>query len=212
MKNIPVFSTEYGVGSLILREIPYKGIAYVRIESSETPKEFVEECIRFCCMAGAEKIYAMGHEYLKSFPFHTSVLQMTCQKDSLEDTDAALIPVTQETIDKWLKIYNEKMMDVENAAFKTLADGQELLKRGDGYFVHKDELLLGIGIAGGNTVDAVISVIPGAGKDVLLALSHAIFDEKIILDVASTNARAISLYEKLGFIKTMERSKWYKLM
>ena len=29
------------------------------------------------------------------------------------------------------------------------------------------------------------------------------------LEVASTNARAIRLYEKLGFLKTAEVSRWY---
>ena len=212
MKNIPVFSTENGVGSLILREIPYKGIAYVRIESTQTPKEFVEECVQFCRMAGAEKIYATGHSYLETFPLHTAILRMSCQKNALPDTDAALMPVTNETVGQWLSIYNERMMNVDNAAFKTSADCDQLLKNGNGYFVHRDGVLLGVGIAAEDTIDAVISVVPGAGKDVLLALTHALFSEQIVLDVASTNHRAIALYERLGFLKTAERSRWYKLL
>ena len=31
------------------------------------------------------------------------------------------------------------------------------------------------------------------------------------LEVASTNERAIRLYEKLGFIKTGEISRWYRV-
>ena len=211
MKNIPVFSTEYGVGSLILREIPYKGIAYVRVESTESPKEFIDECIQFCCMAGAEKIYAFGHPYLENYPFHTAVWRMTRTLEGLADTDAALMPVTEGTLEQWLAIYNEKMANVDNSAFKNSADGKALLERGDGYFVHSGDTLLGIGIAAGDTLDAVISVIPGAGQDVLLALTHALSSERIVLDVASTNTRAIRLYERLGFLKTAERSRWYKI-
>ena len=211
MKNIPVFDTEYGVGTLILREIPYKQIAYVKIQSSETPKEFVDECRQFCRMAGAEKVYAFGHDYLENYPFHTAVLRMTVAANSLPDTDAALMPVTEQTVEQWLKIYNERMFSVENAAFKDSADGKTLLQNGNGYFVHRGETLLGIGIAGGDTMDAVISVVPGAGRDVVLALNHAISSEQVILDVASTNRRAIALYEKLGFMTVRELSRWYDI-
>lgn len=211
MKNIPVFSTEYGVGSLILREIPYKGIAYVRIESTQSPREFVEECLQFCKMAGAQKVYAFGHPYLENYPLHTAIWRMTRAVTGLPDTDAALFPVTQETVERWLSIYNEKMADVDNSAFKNDADGKELLEHGDGYFIHTDGTLLGIGIASGNTLDAVISVVPGAGQDVVLALAHALSGDEIVLDVASTNLRAIHLYERLGFVKTAERSRWYKI-
>ena len=212
MKDIQMFTTEYGAGSLILREIPYKSIAYVRIESSQSPKEFVEECVQFCRMVGAERIYAVGHPYLENFPFHTAIVRMSRAKADLPDTDASLMPATEETIDKWLSVYNEKMQNVANAAYKASADGKELLKQGNGYFVHKDGTLLGIGMASGDTIDAVISVVPGAGEDVLLALTHAIFAETIALDVASTNQRAIRLYERLGFIKTQERSRWYQIL
>lgn len=211
LKNIPVFSTEYGVGSLILREIPYKQIAYVKIQSSETPKEFVDECRQFCRMAGAEKIYAAGHNYLESYPLNTAIIRMTADSGSLPDTDAALMPVTEQTLEQWLKIYNERMFAVDNAAFKDSADGKTLLQNGNGYFVHRDQTLLGVGIAGGDTIDAVVSVVPGAGRDVVLALNHAISGDQVILDVASTNSRAISLYEKLGFVAIRELSRWYDI-
>ena len=35
MKDIPVFTTEFGIASLILRDIPYRGEAYVRVRSCE---------------------------------------------------------------------------------------------------------------------------------------------------------------------------------
>ena len=44
MRNIPVFTTEFGVASLILKEIPYTGIAYVRLQSSLFPEKLLEEC------------------------------------------------------------------------------------------------------------------------------------------------------------------------
>ena len=58
MRNIPVFTTEFGVASLILKEIPYTQTAYIKILSSLAPVELLEECRSFCRAAGAEKIYA----------------------------------------------------------------------------------------------------------------------------------------------------------
>lgn len=211
MKNIPVFATEYGVGSLIVKDVPYTGIAYVKVESASFPKDFLEECIAFCRAAGADEIYATGHEALQDYPYHTSICRMTCSREVIPDTDAAVFPVTGQTLQRWLELYRKKMRKVPNAAYMTDADGKEMLKRGDGYFVHKDGILLGIGIAAGETIDLVASVQPGAGKDILCALNHALFGERIILDVASTNEKAIKLYEDLGFIKTAELSKWYKI-
>ena len=77
------------------------------------------------------------------------------------------------------------------------------------YFVHKDGELLGIGIAEGETVEAVVAVKHGAGETVMLTLCGSLFSEKILLEVASTNTKALRLYEKLGFIKTAELSRWY---
>ena len=51
MRNIPVFTTENGVGSLVLQEIPYTGNAYVRIHDSVMPEAFLRECVDFCTMA-----------------------------------------------------------------------------------------------------------------------------------------------------------------
>lgn len=211
MKNIPVFATEFGVGSLILKDVPYTQIAYVRIESASSPQEFVNECVSFCRAAGADNIYATGHEILLGYPHHTSILRMACPRDRIDETDAAVFPVTEKTLDRWLEIYRDKMRHIPNAAYMTQADADAMLKRGDGYFIHRDGDLLGIGIAAGETVELVTSLKPGAGKDVVRALNHALFGEQMILEVASTNEKAIRLYESLGFVITTELSKWYKI-
>ena len=70
---------------------------------------------------------------------------------------------------------------------------------------------MGIGVAEGDTIEAVIAVKRGAGKDVLLAMCSVLFSEYIRLEVASNNIPAVRLYEKLGFIKTAEISKWYRI-
>jgi hypothetical protein len=34
MRDIPMFTTEYGVASLVLKEIPYQAAAYITIQDS----------------------------------------------------------------------------------------------------------------------------------------------------------------------------------
>lgn len=212
MRDIPVFTTENGVGSITLKEVPYKGIAYIKIQSTQNPEVFLKECVDFCKMTGAEAIYATGHSILEKYPFHTAVLQMSVFREQLSHTDAALFLVTEKTVEQWRNIYNEKMQQIPNASTMTRDDGEKLIKQGGGYFVHRGEELLGIGIARDDTVEAVISVKSGAGREVMLALCESLFSESIRLEVASTNFRAIKLYENLGFLKTAEISRWYAVL
>ena len=93
MKDLPVFTTQNGVASLTLREIPYQQTAYIKLQATRQPKELLEECVGFCRAVGAEKIYASGHEILENYPFHTAIVQMQCLKESVADTDAALWPL-----------------------------------------------------------------------------------------------------------------------
>ena len=41
MKDFPVFSTSYGVASLILKEIPYRQEAYIHIQSTLEPEQLL---------------------------------------------------------------------------------------------------------------------------------------------------------------------------
>lgn len=211
MKNIPVFATEFGAASLILKEIPYTAEAYVKIQDTQDPEKLIAECCSFCKMAGAQRVYATGHPYLEKYPIHTAVWRMTVARSALADTDASLFPVTEHTLEQWRSLYNQRMADVPNAAYITVSDAKEMLSRGDGYFVHKDGELLGIGRASGERIDAVIAAKPGAGKEVVLALSHALSGEQAVLEVASANHRALTLYTRLGFLKTAETVCWYKV-
>ncbi len=211
MRDFPLFTTENGVGSLVLKEIPYSGIAYVTIRDSAVPSEFLNECLDFCKVVGAQIVYATGHEILENYPVHTSVLLMTAPIETIPETDASLFPVTDTTLARWREIYNDRMKDVDNASYMTDADAKELLNRGDGYFIHADGDLLGIGIASGDRIACVASVKQGSGREVVSALTHALMCDRIILEVASTNLRAIRLYESIGFIKTAEISRWYKI-
>lgn len=209
MKDFPMFTTEYGVASLVLKEIPYQGAAYVIIRDSLDPENLLAECAGFCRICGAERIYATGHDFLESGEFYTAIWEMRCDTASVPDTDAALWPVQEETLEKWRSIYNEKVKRVPNGAWMTEKDARQMLQKGEGYFIHRGETLLGIGKLTGSCIDWAAAVEPGAGRDVVAALAHAVMEDTLTLTVASENQKAVRLYESLGFCRTREIGRWY---
>lgn len=211
MRDFPVFTTEYGVGSLIFKEIPYQGRAFVKIHDVSNANAFLAECISFSRMAGAEQVYASGHPSLAQYPFHTAIIRMRVCREALPDTDACLIPVTEPHLSDFKDIYNRRMAGIPNASYMTDQDAEQMLRNKEGYFVHRNGTLLGIGMAAGETIRTVISCAPGGGREVVLALNHALSGEFAELDVASENQKAIRLYEQLGFVKIKELSRWYKI-
>lgn len=211
MRDIPVFTTEYGVVSLVLREIPYRQEAYICIQSSCQPKELLEECIGFCRACGAEKIYARNHEFLEKYPLHTAILKMRGIARIDENKVEHLWPVTEETVSQWRQFMNERLKDVDNAATLDGTSEKEILERGGACFVHKNGELLGGGWLANGELLLIAAAVPGAGERVMHTLMSLQPDEPIELEVASTNTRAIRLYEKLGFVKASELRQWYKV-
>ena len=212
MKDIPVFDTETGVSSLVLKEIPYKQIAYVKVQSVQPGglEAHLRECVSFCRMCGAEKIYAAGHPELEHWPVHCRVLKLSGSFAGLQPA-ARLFPVTEATVRQWRDIYNEKMGPVDNAATMTAYDEKEIVSSGGAYFVHDDEGLLGIGWVRENEILCIASVRPGAGMRILETLLTLTGEEPAVLEVASTNERAIRLYERMGFVIVGVRSNWHRV-
>lgn len=211
MKDIPVFTTENGIASLTLQEIPTQGCAYIKLQASQLPEKLLEECIGFCRMVGAERIYAAGDQILEQYPLHTALWEMACLRDMLGETDTALWPVQEQTLEAFRKLYNQKIKGVPNAAWMSEAEGKRMQKAGEGYFVHRAGELLGIGIVAGEELRFVASVVPGGGCEVVRALAHAVQEERLTLQVASENKKAVALYERLGFLKVREISRWYRV-
>lgn len=211
MKDIPIFTTDYGIASLGLAEIPYKGTAYIRIRSC-LPGEIeklLSECIGFCRACGAQRVFATGDDQLESYPLHCVIYEMmgTCTSGEI----ANLWPVIEETMDTWRQIANERLLHVDNSATITAVDGKKLLAEGGAYFVHEQKELLGIGLVQNETLHLIATTYPGAGRKVLATLLSIYPDKQIRLEVASTNVRAIRLYEGAGFLKTREKSRWFQV-
>ena len=211
MKDIPVFTTEYGVASLTLREIPYRERAYIKIQSTCEPDKLLEECVAFCRACGAEWISAAGDSYLEQYPLITEMWLMTCNREMIGETDACLFPMTEETVERWLQIYNQRMADVPNAAYLDSKDGKEFLENGDCYFVHRNGKLLGIGKAAEDYIDIVIAAEPGMGATVVQALCSVLTEDVVRVVVAATNERAVKLYQRMGFFAVNVITKWFRV-
>ncbi len=214
MRDFPIFTTEFGVSSLVFKEIPYKNEAYIRIRDVQEDffEEHLQECISFCRMAGAQRVLAADHAMLEQYPLYTSLCEMRCKAWADQEKTACLLPVTEATISRWREIYNQKMRNVDCSATQTSREEQEILSSGGAYFIHDAGTLLGIGWVREGTLLAVAAVEKGMGETVMHTLMSLMEGETMTLEVASTNCRAIRLYEKLGFVKTAEKTRWYRVL
>ena len=213
MKDFPVFTTDTGVSSLTLGQIPYRKEAYIVLRDVQPGglEDHIAECASFCRMAGAEHVYACGGEGLERWPLHTAVYEMR----GVPRLDEALLeniwPVTAETVGRWRTIYNERMAGVDTAGVLEARDEEKILASAGAYFIHRAGELLGIGWITEDTLKAVASVRPGEGLRVATTLLSVMPQQSLRLEVASTNERAIRLYQRLGFLKVAELTRWHKI-
>ncbi len=209
MKDFPVFTTEHGVASVILKEVPYRKTAYIRLQSSLYPSALLSDCVDFARMAGAERILAEGSLLPAGFPEAVTVLEMSGVPGLDADKVEKLFPVTDSTVTHWREVYNARMRNVDNASTLEERDEAAMLSPGGCYFVHRKGQLLGIGWLEDGVLKAVASFLPGMGYVTLNTIFSICPGERITLQVASTNHRAIALYERFGLIATRQVSVWH---
>ena len=214
MRDFPIFDTEYGVSSLFLKEIPYKNEAYIRIREVQPDhfEEHLKECVSFCRMCGAERVFAADHEKLEAYPLHTSIVQMRGRAWVDPSKLKHLFPVTEATVGQWRQLHNEKLRSVDCSATLTSKEEREILASNGAYFVHDNGELLGLGWVQDTELKTVAAIQKGAGEYVMHSLMSLIEGEQMVLEVASTNERAIRLYERLGFIRTGELTRWHRVL
>ena len=214
MRDFPIFTTEFGVSSLILKEIPYRGEAYIRIRdvSEGFFNEHLAECVSFCRMCGAQRIFAEGNALLEQYPMYTAVYLMKGTAQSEMGKIASLFPVTEETVSRWRNLYNEAMGTVDNAGTLETRDEKQIVSSGGAYFVHDTGKLLGIFWLEGNKLLAVAAVQRGAGERTMHTMLTLLDGESLTLEVAATNQKAIRLYEKLGLVATAQLKCWYRVL
>ena len=112
---------------------------------------------------------------------------------------------------QWREIYNRAMRDVDYHATLTTKDEKTIIASGGAYFVHREEELLGTGWMEDNKLLALVSNRKGMGETVARTLFSTVCGDRITLEVVSTNARAMRLYERMGFVRTGEISRWYRV-
>lgn len=211
MKDMPMFTTESGVASLTLSNIPYTKAAYIQIHDTCEPEKFIKECCDFCVAVGAESVFAAGNACLERYSHYTDILTLECFKNDLPPANAITMLVDAENAERWREIYWDRMVNVPNASYISNRDMMKRLETSQCFFVFHDDREIGIGMCHQDEITVVVGTVPGMGREVVLALAQNIVAEKIKVTVANENRPAMDLYERLGFTCTEVISKWYKI-
>lgn len=202
MKDFPVFPCSDGMASLILREIPYRGEAYIRIRSVFGSRDgLVRTCADFCRQAGAKQIYLAADETLEGYPVYARLIERSLDKDDLPHTRATAEITTDP---QWVTLYNERFRNVPAA--KTY-----LQTPPNAYFVRLDGERIGLGQLIDDELAAVAALKRGCGYDCVCALAAHIRQPRVRLLCAEENLPATRLYDRMGFSRDGTRSVWYVL-
>lgn len=217
MRNIPMFTSSYGLATLILKEIAWNGRAYVLVRSvwNDQTAALLDECRSFCRAVGAEEIYASWDAEELPAEHAWDMIDMACPKSALPAPrqTVELEQAAPETAEDYLRIYNQCFRDVPAAASydrKSLEPlyGEELiwLAKVRGQYAAVAEIskegLEGI---------AVLPEFRGLGYDLAAAVLRMVPSTEVRLKVASTNVRARRLYDRLGFAEVGISRRWYRL-
>lgn len=217
MKDIPIFTGQFGIATLILREIPHQGGAYVMVRSAKEGhlQAFLEECRTFCVLAGAQWVLATADEPLDFLPHVHDMLELRCPRSQLPPPVKPVdtVPLTAENGEEFLRCHRQLFRTIPNAATYTQADLQRILEQ--------DQACLAMvrgqtaGIAQWNDGElCAIGVLPeyrGLGHRLALTVFQRMTAETVTLRVSSSNAPALRLYQKLGFDRSRVLSRWYAL-
>lgn len=181
------------------------------MQDTLAPGALLTECFDFCKTCGAERVFATGNDYLERFGLHTAMWEMSGSMDPDPEKTDNLWPVTAQTVSRWREIYNQRMVRVDNAGTLEARDEKRILESGSAYFVHQSGDPLGIGWLIDDRLECIAAVQKGAGDRVLRTLLSTCPNMTVHLTVASTNYPALSLYERNGFLKIREVSRWYEI-
>lgn len=216
MKDIPVFTGSHGIATLVLAQIPWSGCGYVLVRSVwDDAAAFLEECLGFCRACGAERVYASWE--LEALPAEHAydMLQMKIKKSELPPlAPVAVEELTEENSAAFLAIYNRCFQTVPGAASYSRKDVERLLGEEMAYLVRVDGEYAAVAEISKKGLEAV-AVLPehrGLGASLTRTVLEKVPSTVIGLKVASTNTRAIGMYERLGLMPCGILSRWWKLM
>lgn len=216
MKDIPMFTGQYGLASLILKEIAVSGRAYVLVRSvwNGQTHAFLQECRDFCRAVGAQTVYASYENEDLPAVHAYDMLTMETEKAKLpQGKPVKLEPLTPENGEVYLDIYNACFREVIGAASYGKQDLQRLYDKDCAFLAKVDGSYAAVAEISEEGMES-IAVLPqyrGSGYDLSLTVLPMVPRKTIRLKVASTNERAISLYRRLGFAQTGVAGRWWKL-
>lgn len=217
MKNIPIFTACGGTATLILREIPRLGRAYVILQTS-TPGQEAEQaavCAGFCRQFGAREVFVSSREQTAlPLPHSHDMCRRTLPRAALTPPERpiALVPPDEALAPLYLQRYAEAFAPVLNASMLTHDDLSRAAAEGSRFFLAQSGgQWVGLGQVCGAELQAVASFCPGWGCAVTQALLAETQGDPITLLVCSANARAMVLYDRLGFTPPEIVSQWYRI-
>jgi len=215
MRNIPIFTAENGMASLILREIPYSGRAYILVRAVWNGRgaALLQECAAFCRAAGAEQVYASDEmQDLPAVPAY-DMLQLVCPANTLPlaEHPAELVPVCAETAQTYQTIYNRCFRQLPGAAAYDQKAVQRLIDEHTGWLVRHYGEWAGVVETGHQTLEG-IGILPeyrGLGYAAAVTALQPLRTAEIRLKVSDHNEKALRLYERLGFQREKTISRWW---
>lgn len=217
MKNIPVFTSSYGIATLILREIPWSGSAYVLVRSVWNGQKaaLLEECKGFCRVVGAKEIFATYDMEALPAEHAYDMLTMTRPKAGLPVSEHPIDPepLTRENSADYLRIYNTCFVSVPSAASYDAAALEPIYGEDLAWLAKVDGVYAGVAEISKTGLEG-IAVLPeyrGLGYELALAVLPMVPSTELRLKAASTNRRAIALYERLGFACAGTEKRWWRL-
>ena len=212
MKNIPVFTTNAGIATLILREIPHFGRAYILPQSIFSNEEaLVRECADFCRMAGAERVDVKLQSAVPGTAFSCEIWELVRHELPIPESNLQLERVRPDTAEAYRSFYNRRFRTVDNAAWCSAADAAEVAEQGGYILLERDEVI-GAGQIWEGELRAIAAGKKGLGYALACALLRQGGPGPVRLQVASSNAPALQLYERLNFEKSAVRSRWYRAL
>ena len=219
MNNIPLFPSQGGTATLILREIPHKKTAYIILQSVVEQKlsTMIRECAAFCRGCGAEICFVSAADHDLAIPLKKSheIRRMAADKSQLPscETPFRLVPITPDNDSIYQRIYNLCFTEVSNSLTYDRAQIKRIYDSGHRGFLAltEEDVPCGMGELHGNEL-AAVALLPqyrGRGKDLTLSLLALCEGPEITLTVSTDNTAALKVYTALGFVDSGLESAWH---
>lgn len=205
MQNIPMFTGVHGMATLILKEIPASGLAYVLVRSvwKDNLAGLLAESRDFCRAAGAETVY--GSWDCRNLPAEHAydVWELALDRDRLPEPseDVVLTPLTARNGSDYLSVYNRCFAKMPGHASYDHRDIQRLQGKDLAFLVYRGGIPAAVAELGENKLEG-LGVLPefrGLGYSLALTVLRRLPGPVLTLRVVSTNSRALSLYRRIGF-------------